>query len=65
MKKLIATFCLAVGMVSTSFAANSSAPSSPNVSYAQEKTKTSTPDKIILVVDERGVIVDIIVIKKR
>lgn len=65
MKKLIATLCLAIGVVSASFAANPSAPSSPNVSCAQEKTKTSTPDKIILVVDERGVIVDIIVIKKR
>lgn len=64
MKKIIATICLAVGIVSTSFATNPSAPNSPNVSYAQEN-KNDTPDVVILIVDSRGVIVDIIVIKKR
>lgn len=67
MKKLIATICLAIGMFSTSFAENPSvnaAPSNPNVALAPEK-KSDTPDVIIVVVDDRGVIVEIIVVKKR
>jgi len=67
MKKLIATFCLAIGLVSASFAATPSAspiPEAPNVSSVQEK-KSETPDVIIVVTDDKGVIIDIIVIKFR
>lgn len=65
MKKLIATFCLALGMISASFAVNPSANPAPipNVAAAQEKS--DRPDAIIVIVDDRGVIIDIIVIKKR
>lgn len=52
-----------IGVVSTSFAAKSvvSIPMSANVSSVE---KSDTPDVIIVIVDDRGVIVDIIVIKQ-
>lgn len=65
MKKLLATFCLALGFASASFAANPTAnpaPESPNVTNVQ---KNDTPDAIIVIFDDRGVIIDIIVIKRR
>lgn len=52
-----------IGVVSTSFAAKSvvSIPMSANASSVE---KSDTPDVIIVIVDDRGVIVDIIVIKQ-
>lgn len=62
MKIFLTTLCLMIGMASTSFAANSvtSTPESPEVCSVQ---KNDTPDVIIVVIDDRGVIKDIIVIK--
>lgn len=54
-----------MGIASASFAANPSAnpaPESPNVTNVQ---KNDTPDAIIVIFDDRGVIIDIIVIKRR
>jgi hypothetical protein len=63
MKKFLTALCLMIGVVSTSFAAKSvvSIPMSANASSVE---KSDTPDVIIVIVDDRGVIVDIIVIKQ-
>ena len=63
MKKFLTAICLMIGVVSTSFAAKSvvSIPMSANVSSVE---KSDTPDVIIVIVDDRGVIVDFIVIKQ-
>jgi len=63
MKKFLTAICLMIGVVSTSFAAKSvvSIPMSANASSVE---KSDTPDVIIVIVDDRGVIVDIIVIKQ-
>lgn len=63
MKKFLTALCLMIGVASTSFAAKSvaSIPMSANASSVE---KSDTPDVIIVVVDDRGVIVDIIVIKQ-
>lgn len=66
MKKLIATFCLVLGFVTVSFASipvAAYAPSSPDVSSVQEKREK--PDAIIVITDDKGVIIDIIVIKQQ
>lgn len=68
MKKLIATLCFALGLTATTFAAEPSAipvPSSPNVTSIQETNKSSKPDHIYVVMDEKGRIVEIIVVKNR
>lgn len=56
--------CLMIGIASTSFAANSVA-STPVNSEVYSVQKNDTPDVIIVVVDDKGVIIDIIVIKQR
>ena len=63
MKKFLTALCLMIRVVSTSFAAKSvvSIPMSANASSVE---KSDTPDVIIVIVDDRGVIVDIIVIKQ-
>ena len=63
MKKFLTALGLMIGVVSTSFAAKSvvSIPMSANASSVE---KSDTPDVIIVIVDDRGVIVDIIVIKQ-
>lgn len=64
MKKLIATCCLVFGFATASFAevpAVTPELNSPNVRNVQNKS--DKPDVIILVVDDKGVIIDIIVIK--
>lgn len=64
MKKLIATFCLAIGIAfasDTTVHAANTALNSPAVSSVQEKS--DKPDTIIIVTDNNGVIIEIIVIK--
>lgn len=53
-----------IGIVSTSFAANSvlSTPVNSEVDSAQ---RNDNPDAIIVIVDDSGVIIDIIIIKER
>lgn len=65
MKKFLSVICLMMGLVSSSFAATSvnANPISPEVATVQEKSET--PDLIIVVTDENGTIIEIIVIKKR
>lgn len=53
-----------IGIVSTSLAANSVA-SNPVNSEVYSAQRNDNPDAIILIVDDNGVIVDIIVIKQR
>lgn len=55
MKKFLTALCLMIGVVSTSFAAKSvaSIPMSTNVSSVE---KSDTPDVIIVIVDDRGVL---------
>ena len=64
MKIFLTALCLMIGIVSTSFAANSvlSTPVNSEVDSAQ---RNDNPDAIILILDDNGVIVDIIVIKQR
>ncbi len=64
MKKFLTALCLMIGIVSTSFAANSVA-SPPVSSEVYSVQRNDTPDVIIVIIDDRGVIQDIIVIKKR
>lgn len=64
MKKFLTALCLIIGIASTSFAANSVA-STPVNSEVYSVQKNDTPDVIIVVVDDKGVIIDIIVIKQR
>lgn len=65
MKKFIASLCMMIGIASSSFAATSvvSTPVSQSVYSVQERS--DRPDVIIVITDDRGVIIDIIVIKKR
>lgn len=66
MKKLIATFCLAIGIAiapDTAVYAANTALNSPAVSSVQEKN--DKPDKVIVVTDDNGVIIEIIVIKNK
>lgn len=64
MKKFLTALCLMIGIASTSFAANSVASTHVN-SEVYSVQKNDTPDVIIVVVDDKGVIIDIIVIKQR
>lgn len=64
MKKFLTALCLMIGIASTSFAANSVA-STPVNAEVYSVQKNDTPDVIIVVVDDKGVIIDIIVIKQR
>lgn len=53
-----------IGIVSTSFAANSVA-SNPVNSEVDSAQRNDNPDAIIVIVDDSGVIIDIIIIKER
>ncbi|MFQ9997238.1 MAG: hypothetical protein ACLRV7_09250 [Hoylesella buccalis] len=64
MKKFLTTLCLMIGIVSTSFAANSVA-SNPVNSEVYSAQRNDNPDAIIVIVDDSGVIIDIIIIKER
>lgn len=75
MKKLIATLCIAFGLVSASFAATPSAPLTPATCSLNvcdnpndpdlDEEDPEDPDKIIIVVDEDGNIIDVIIIKNK
>ncbi len=53
-----------IGIVSTSFAANS-VSSNPVNSEVYSAQRNDNPDAIIVIVDDSGVIIDIIIIKER
>ena len=67
MKKLLASALLALGLyaplsAANSYVANMVLPETQEVNAVQ---KTSKPDRMMIVFDDKGVIIDIIVIKNK
>lgn len=60
MKKLIATFCLALGFASASFAASPTANPAPEISHVSSVQKQSQDLIVIIIEDDDDVIIIII-----